>query len=258
VDQGEIVKFTASLKKLLPQFSRDLYHTLRPQVILISGREKQSNMVLHIGYVGNMPRAYRLGFPGQIFRELDDEIDLGVHWLWQLRKILKVNGCTFALVESSLYLQRFLCWLFNAPAETCFLPFYVHSFIQVADIPRILANNDGLKHDIKRARDLACTLRVSDQPALYRAFLDDYNRPYLISAHGAMAATFDYEFLTRGDCGSRDQFELQQVMLDGEWVAGCIVRKDGETAYLEEAGVRRGDRDLLRRGAVATSYWLAV
>ena len=47
-------------------------------------------------------------------------------------------------------------------------------------------------------------------------------------------------------------------MLDGNWVAGCIVRTDGQTAYLQESGVINGDITELRRGALRASYWLSV
>ena len=231
---------------------------MRPQVTLMLGREKNSNEVLNICYVGHLPRGYRLGFPSQVLRELDQELDLGPHWLWQLRKLLRAKECAFALVESPQYLRQFFEWLIKAPKESCFLPFYVDCAIEAADIPSILANNNGLKRDIKMVKERGFTLQVANDPELYREFLDNYYQPYLTAAHGSMAALFNYRFLCQVDYPDRDQWELLQVMLDGKWVAGCIVRKDGQAAYLQESGVINGDMGEVRRGALRASYWLSV
>ncbi len=254
--QGIVLKQVARLKKLLPQFARRLYHTMRPQVIIMSGREKQSNTVLRICYVGNMPRGYRLGFPGQILRELDDEVDLGCHWVWQLRKLLKAQQISFTLVESPHYLRRIFLWFIDAPGESCFLPFYVHCVIQAADIPDLLRNNSALKGDVKTTEQAGFTLQVSSDPARYQEFLDAFYRPYMIAAHGSLAVVFDYSFLRQADYADHGQWELLQLLQDGEWLAGALVRKGDRTAYLTEVGVSSADTDHVKRGALAALYWL--
>jgi hypothetical protein len=255
---GKILKLAVRLKKLVPQFARRIYHTVRPQVIIMTGPEKLTNAVLHIVYVGNMPRNYRLGFPSQILWSIDDEVDLGCHWLWQLRNLVKAREASFALVESASYLQRFMRWLIAATGQKIFLPHYVHCFIRVEDMPITLKNNDGLKRDIRTVRDTGYTLQVSKEPARYREFLDDFYKPYLLAAHGSKAAVFNYDFLCREDYSDHDNWELQQVMLAEEWIAGCIVRKDGNTAYMLELGIGAGNIEAVRRGALAASYWLGV
>jgi hypothetical protein len=256
VDQGTILKPAARLKKFVPRFARRIYHTMRPQVIIMSGLEKQSNTVLNIAYVGNMPRSYRLGFPGQILRDIDDEVDLGGRWLWQLRKLLKINNCTFSLVESQQYMQGLFRWLFDAPTETCFLPFYVHSIVNNINLPNLLSNNSALKGDVKQAKDAGFTLQISSDPAHYQEFIDVFYRPYVTATHGFLAALFDYSFLCRSDYKEREQWELLQLMDGDKWLAGALVRKGERIVYLTEIGVSNADTGRAKRGAIAALYWL--
>jgi hypothetical protein len=245
----------ARLKRLVPQFTRRIYHILRPQVIIMSGREKQSGIVMYIAYVGNMPRSYRLGFPGQILRDIDVEVDLGGRWLWQLRKLLKINNCTFALVESQQYMQGLFRWFFDAPTETCFLPFYVHCVVNDMDIPNLLSNNSGLKRDVKQTKQAGFALKISSDPAHYQEFIDVFYRPYMTATHGLLAALFDYSFLCRADYPEREQWELLQLMEGDKWLAGALVRKGEGAVYLTEFGVSDADNRHVKHGALAALYW---
>jgi GNAT acetyltransferase-like protein len=254
--QGIFLKEIHQLIDLLTRFAREIYHTMRPTVTLMSGPAKQSNDRLTICYVGNMPRGYRLGFPTQSLRELDEEVDLGAHWVWQLRKLLNVNKCDFAMLESSPYLRRILPWLIDAPGLTFFLPFFVQCLVDITDPSSLLRNNSGLKRDIRRIRKSGFTLQVSSDIGHYQTFLDSYYRPYMASAHGALAALFDYGFLCRADYADHKQWELLQIILDDEWVAGALVRKDDRMGYLMEIGVKNADVSYVKRGALTAVHWL--
>jgi Acetyltransferase (GNAT) domain len=254
--QGLFLKEIHQLIDLLTRFARELYHTMRPTVTLMSGPAKQSNDRLTICYVGNMPRGYRLGFPTQSLRELDEEVDLGAHWVWQLRKLLKVNNCDFAMLESPPYLRRILPWLIDAPGLTFFLPFFVQCLVNITDPSSLLRNNSSLKSDIRRISRSGFTLQVSNDTGDYQTFFDSYYRPYMTSAHGALAALFDYDFLCRADYANHEQWELLRIMLDDEWVAGALVRKNDRLGHLMEIGVKNADVAYVKHGALTAVYWL--
>ena len=255
---GIALKWAKQLLHQFTRFARALYYALRPQVFIMAGQEKASGEVMRVCYVGNMPRGYRLGFPGQILRKLDEEVELGPHWVWRIRKLLKVHDCCFTLIESRYYFRRLLLWLIGASGQAFFLPYFVHSIIEIGEIERLLKNNSALKGDIRRTERAGFKLQVSNDPAHFRKFLDSYYLPYMAAAHGSLATVFDYSFLCRADYADRAQWELLQITLEGEWVAGAIVRKEELTSHMLEFGIRNADSSYVKRGALAAAYWLFV
>ena len=220
------------------------------------GRDKSHNAILSICHVGSKPRGYRLGFPSQVLEELDNELDLGSHWIWHLGKLLEDIDCDFLLIETPRQLRGFTQWLVAAKKETFYIPFYVHASLDASDFPDLLKNNQNLKNDIRRVEKAGYSIELSNGPEQFRTFLDDYCRPYAKATRGALAASFDYSFLCQEDFIDRDQWLLLKLVHGSEWVAGMIVKTDECTAYEYEVGLKDGDTMHLKNGALAALRWL--
>lgn len=238
--------------------ARTVRDVLCPEVMVIAGSERYVGELLSICHAGGMPRNYRLGFPGQVLREIEQEIDLGRHWLWKLRTLARAHNCSFLLVESPLILRTLVSMCLGARSGSYFLPFFVSATCDIADMNKLLRKNENLKSDIRRIRREKFWYRVSTDPKDYRRFLDEYHRPYLMAAHGSFAMLFDYSFLCRYDEALLERWELIQVMVGGDWVAGVIMRKSKGRAEQFESGVRDADLQAVKRGALAATYWFGV
>jgi Acetyltransferase (GNAT) domain len=254
--QETLLKLLARVTDFILGTARAVYYTLRPQVILMRGRDKNYNEILNICHVGNRPRGYRLGFPSQVLRELESESDLGPYWLWQLPALLKDIESDFLLIETPRYLKWLAHWLVAGSKETFYIPFFVHSIIDASDFPALLRNNHNLKNDIRKTKKAGYSLELSSDPAQYRTFLDFYYRPYMKASHGLLASSFDYDFLCHEDFLDRDRWLLLKLMQGGEWVAGMIVKTDKHTAYGYEVGIKCANSRHVKGGALMSLRWL--
>jgi hypothetical protein len=231
---------------------------LHPDVTLMRGKEKKTGELLSICHAGGMERYFRLGFPGQVLREIDQEIDLGRHWLWQIRTLAKTHHCSFLVVESWLNLRNVVSVCLDARNGSYFLPFWVSVTSYIAELNDLLQNNESLNSDIRRIRRERYWFRISTDPKDYGRFLEKYHLPYVTAVHGSFALLSDYSYLCGDDEALHRNWELLQIMVDGDWVAGVILRKSPDTMDVMELGVRNADPRVVKQGALAAVYWFSI
>jgi hypothetical protein len=233
-------------------------YLLRPGVTLLEGTEKKTGERIRICYAGFISRGFRVGFPSQILTSIDRETFFGRKWLWKIRDIATRNDCSFLLVESPAVKKQTFSRLIDRTREPFFIPYYVKTDVQIADMDRLLHKNKDLKTDLQRVRAGGFEAEITHTPKDYRIFLEEHYQSYSNSNYGSCAMGFEYDFLRHKSEAAQQAWELIKVSADGEWLAGLLVRKDRTCANAMEVGVKGGDPGLVKRGTLAAAYWFFV
>ncbi len=251
-----------SLSFLLPQRVKQLvsmiYDTMRPGVTVFGGQEKKTGERMRICHAGVAPRNNQLIFPPQVLSSINEEVWLGRRWLWQIHNIALKSDCSFLLVECPALVKSIIIRVLGGRITAFFLPFFVKTHVQVDNIEALLHQNENLKNDVRRLRHDRFKLSISTAPEDYQLFLEQYYEPYLKTAHGPFAQIYDYDFLCRSNDFAYHYWELLQVTVDDDWLAGMLIHKTETGADLMEIGVKDGDYQQVKRGVLAAAYWLFV
>ncbi len=237
---------------------RTAIRLLRPGVTLLHGTEKQTGEPVHICYAGFSPLSIRIGFPSQILSGIDKEVFFGRRWLWQVGDIARKNDCAFLLVESPAKRKNIINRFIRSKTAQFFLPYYVMTHIRTDDLDALLHKNEHLQNDIRRLRIEGFQVEISRTPKDFRRFLEQYYLPYRDSHYGSRAMNFDYDFLCRENEVADRSWELLKVTANNDWIAGMIFQKRAGCADAMEVGVKEGDYQLVKRGALAAAYWFFV
>lgn len=138
-------------------------------------------------------------------------------------------------------------------------PLFVESIVDLSDKKKLLSGSD-LKRDIQRVEKNAFSIERTTDPADLLTFIRNFRDPYVAQRHPLDALSFRYDpaiFAANSLAGSG--FTLLKIMQHGEWVAGEVIAESfqGRPA-LWELGVKDGDANLVRQGALAAAYWLSI
>lgn len=98
------------------------------------------------------------------------------------------------------------------------------------------------------------TVEISRDPTVGRLFYERFHVPFIRGRHGRDAMMLSLRpFL----CLLREG-ELLLVKRDGEPVSGVVCRREGSVYRTEYSGVREGDPQLVREGALAAEYYFSI
>lgn len=260
--RGREIELRSYLVSLWRQLQIRLHYIrifLWPDVILLEGQSKsgQSLSILRAG-IRDPQTAYF--FAGQVFAELRSERALGRTWLWALPRLARKHSCGFVLFRVSRRwapLARRI--LGRTDHDSLHLPVFVQATVDVSDRARLLRSRN-FRDDVRRVGKRGFQFSVSRQKHDLDTFIREYHGPYVKRVHGFDAIQMDFSRLL-ASCAHGELPEgwvLLKVELNGEWVAGVLLRSGAGSAALMELGVKGSDLSLVKRGALHAAYWLSL
>jgi hypothetical protein len=225
-----------------------LFRSLRRRVWRLDGNETS----------GGEPLSVLCAAPGQTRRYLTEllfdadarESDLGQHWLWNLCRAgwARRQGCSLVLIQTDPVVRRLLT------RDRWFLiPLWVIGRATLP-VPDTVFKGKSIRTDLRVMDKSGLHGRVTKDPALFDDFYHTMYVPHVTKAHGSSVYVTPYD-------------EIQERLADSELVlirdgerdvAGMVIVYDEERPRLWCLGVRDGDRQHLKNGALTALYHFSV
>jgi GNAT acetyltransferase-like protein len=210
----------------------------------VDGDDKSHNAIMFVGKKPERHYISKLFFGENYTHRL-----LGERWLWQLlfpgRKIRK--NCSFSVIQTSWQISSF-CRLIR----TFCLPTWVMGSVDLPpDFDTYLKKNKGVKNALRITNKAHFKIEVSSDPLLFDEFYHKMHQPYMYKRHGDCAIEEGYDRLKSRFLKNS---EIVFVVKGSQRIAGCILCYKGEEAMAYRLGVRDGDYQWVKQGAISALY----
>jgi hypothetical protein len=244
---GRLDAFARRLYRALTSLIARRYRAtrrLRPEVWIITGEERVTGLPLSVClYVTS--KEYKSYLIDLIFGSSFRPHYLGRTWLWNAFKAIPraAAGCSLVIAEveeSHLKLP--------GAKSGLVIPAWVYGQV---DLPRGpgLMRSKSIQDDLRKIRQHALEFEVSRDLWRFEDFYQNMYVPYIKARHGGGA------FLIQKDAmkAHLDHGELVLVRKQGEYISGTLIIYDPGLAHLAYMGVRDGNRDFVRDGAIVAA-----
>ena len=255
--EGFYHKILSCLRWIFSPFRRigTLFNILKPNVWIISGDEISSREKLVIIYAG---REKDKNFLVKLaFDEAFEEKYMGKVWLWKIHEIAKGDSydCSLMIVEVPRFFRSLL------GKRNCFyIPSWVTGGIDISvDNPSLFKQrNTSLKSDLSKIRRNKLRFEVTKDLSRLHDFYCNMYRPYVNKAHGDSAVEMSYEYVkskfTRSDLIN----DLLLIKQGDEYRAGVLLSSRGDWARLWFLGVKDGNLNYVRDGAIGALFYFSI
>jgi len=232
-----------------------LFNILKPNVWIITGDEIFSGQKLVIIYAG---REKDKNFLVKLaFDDTFEENYRGKAWLWKLHEIAKGDnyGCSLMIVEVPRLFRTFL------GKKRCFyVPSWVSGGIDISvDNPLLFKQrNTSLKSDLNKIRRNKLRFEVTKDLSMLHDFYCNMYRPYVTTAHGNRAVEMSYEHVKSKFTEHASINDLLLIRKEDEYRAGVLLIYRGNCAKLLFLGVKDGNVNYVRDGAIGALFYFSV
>lgn len=220
------------------------YDEIRPRFWIAESQGRDDGLSISVLCVaGTWDRSSLLR---QVLGEPYREHCVGRAWLWRLSKVKAEKGkhCCGVVVRVRPGFRRFLGsrkWL-NVPA-------WVVGEVDLPLARRILASGT-VKDDLRKIRMHALTSEVTQDPRLFDDFYHHMYVPHAKAVFGDGARIWPQDVF-------RKHFENGELLLvkkEGRHIAGGLISYCQAEPFLVVLGVRDGDNEFVRMGAIGAWY----
>lgn len=217
---------------------------LRPEVYVVSGREKSSQLPLRVLCAVRDDERDRTYFLTVVFGDNYEERSLGRYWIWNLARAHRDAGSDCGLIVAQLRQSHFQL----TPWKRWFyIPTWLWGEIS---LPRDARANQKVNGDLRRIRRHKLEYEITRDPEKFDDFYHNMYLPYIKDTFGKCAWYRDYEdmksTLSHGD--------LQLIRQGDKTIAGQIIVHFPEGSCIPNIGVRDGNRDYVQQGASCALY----
>ncbi|MDW8344796.1 MAG: hypothetical protein RMM51_09935 [Verrucomicrobiae bacterium] len=172
---------------------------------------------------------------------------MGRLWRWQVGKVA---------AEADVIVWRMSQWSAQLMAKRAalHLPDWVATVLPVSvDIPQLARVNGSLWEDLRLVRNRGWRMELSPGETDLPQFYEDFYEPFVGARHGLHTVWTPPDWLARrlGRGG------VLWLTRDGQRLAGVAFAQHGRTLALLSTGVRLGNKELLRQGAMAAVYYFS-
>ncbi len=232
---------------------------IRPDVFLLNGITK-SGLEVSILRAGADELTARYFFSGHIFSKLVEEREIGRTWLWRLPAMSRDLGCAFLLVRLTGKQARLMSWLLRlTDSMAYYLPLFVETTVDVKNRKRLLSSYD-LRKEVRLITTQGFQARISKSKKDMETFITQYHDPYVAAVHGFDAFGMDFTRVLNACIADElpPSWQLLKVELNGEWLAGGLLKTENGRASLMELGVKNADLTLVKQRVLQAFYWLSL
>lgn len=215
----------------------------------LEGAERHSGEQLRIFFAGQLENKNyitRLAFAGD-----HAEVERGRMWLWNACRLARNHraGHDLAIVDSETPLCRRL-----KGADAFVLPNWIRGELDLAVARQQLARSESVKTDLRKIRQHGLRYEVTQDERAFERFYHEMYLPYANQTYAGMMFLMSHADLR----AFIPQSELLWVKNDAEEVAGLMLRHDGAIIRMYALGVKNGDPQYVKSGALAAAYCFAI
>jgi hypothetical protein len=202
--------------------------------ILFAGHLKNKNYIAHL--------AFAEGYYSERF--------LGAKWLWAIWRQGIRSGADLVMT-----LERSVSRKARRPGPGFCVPCWIGSEADIEQAVHLCRTSENIKHDARRAKRNGFTYEMTNDPDAIASFYSSMYLPYIQRAHGSRTMVTPWEEFA----AELDRAELMTLQKAGETIAGSLLIDLGSNrARARAVGVRHGDHQYVRLGAVAALYYFEI
>ena len=223
----------------------ELLRPLRPHVWIVTGEEKGSHLPLSICLSATTDE-YKSYLLELIFGSSFRARYLGRTWLWNVFKTTPktAGGCSMVFAEVD---RRYLKLL--GGGRGIVIPAWIFGEVDLPRGPVVMKRKSHL-YVLRKIRQNHLEFEISRDPQRFDDFYHNMYVAYTKERYGD-TAFFSTKEVRKAQF---DNGELLFVKKQGEYISGMLIGYDGTRAHLRCVGVRDGNRDYVRDGAISAAY----
>jgi hypothetical protein len=221
-----------------------LLKRLRPETWIIEGLEKHSELPFSVCLYVTTDQ-YKSYLETLIFGSSFRSRYLGQAWLWKAFKDVPEAAANCSLIiaevhELHLHLMGDQCGIV--------IPAWIRGS---ADLPRAPegAQRESTKKILRTIKKQEMEYEVASDQKSFDHFYDQMYVPHTRARHGATVHLSTRQV-------AKESFDLGELLLikrQGEYVAGKLIKYEGDTAFVNYSGVQDGRMDLVHDGVLAAA-----
>lgn len=216
---------------------------------ILNGEEITSHQELSIAYAGtevNRNYLIKLAYDNSF-----NEKYLGRVWLWKIFNVVreKSPNCSLMVIGANKLLWR---WFRK---RTYFnVPFWVSSLADTSGDTSLLWGGKDVKNAIRKVRNNKLSFEITQDPSRFDDFYYEMYRPYAMATYGNQAIIYPYDH-------SKKEFKNGELLLikkENQYIAGTILVYKKMQASGRLVGVKDGNFDYVKEGAIDAIYYFVV
>ena len=246
----ETLKAIKPLRALIQRLRR-IWESYRFEAWELEGAERTSGESIRALYVGQVENCV---FIAQVvFAAGSVERQRRRVWSWQVAALLNQPEMAYDMI----FVQRQPGVDAGHLRQPCFvLPSWVAGELNVTQALASHRGNKSVKTDLRNIQRHGFTYRTTRESSELDRFLSEMYLPYVRQTRGDGAFVATREELERT---AGIELRLMLIEQEGRDVAGvCLGVHDQDRLDAIELGVIDGDRDLVRKGALAAIYYFSL
>lgn len=229
-------------------FLFDLMNSLRPEVWNVTGELRNCQLPLSMCLFTRTDR-FRSYISTLIFGSSASTRYLGRTWFWNTRKLSKgTEGASLVFCEIDPRCTKLL-W----EERGLSIPAWILGEAALPRSPREL-NRKSAQYARRKIEQNSLEFEITHDQKRFDDFYDSMFVPYIKLRHGGSAYIVPRNLAQK----DFDQGELVLVKQKGECISGLITTYEGSSVNLLKAGVRDGNWNYVRDGALVAAYEFAL
>lgn len=215
----------------------------------LEGGERHSGQPLRIFFAGQLENKNYLA--RLAFGENHTEIECGGMWLWNAYRQAENDRAShdLTIVDSDVPLSRR-----PKDSDTFLIPNWIRGEIDLAVAVQKIKKSESVKTDLRKIRQQGLCFEVTKEEHEFERFYHDMYLPYANETFAGMMFLMPHEDLRK----FMAQSELLWVKNGTEKVAGLMLRYDGDIIRAYALGVKDGDPQYVKSGALGAVYYFAI
>ena len=226
-----------------------LVNITRRDIWIINGEETASKQKLAIIYAGTEENKNYL--INSIFDGSAKESYIGETWLWNISKVAagKDNGCSLMVTEFNKNFR-----IFFKRGKCFFIPYWIVGEVDISADISFFTRNKSLASDLRRIRKNNLNFELTNELSQFNNFYHNMYIPHITKIHGNGVVLMKYDFMKR----EFKNCDLLLVKNGKDYIAGMLLAYTKQKVRLWSLGVKDGNSDYVRDGAIGALFYFAV
>lgn len=222
---------------------------MRVEVWVLAGSERRSGEPLEVLITGHLETKNYLA--ELLFQPSYSEKHRRM-WRWNVFRKATARGASHAIafVDTSVRNSRQ-----SGDADVFWLRGWVRTELELARAVERIRRSDGIKSDVRKIQENGLSCDTTCDPAELERFYWDLYVPYARLGYGDKAIYMSYEQMW----SALKNPVLLRVKKEGQTVAGMVIlQPENAVPHWWILGIRNGDRNLIKQGALAALYLFGI
>ena len=250
-EHGSTYRALRTIKPLrrMVRVVRDFLERYRPATWLLEGTEHHSGQLLRVFFAGlleNKNYFARLAFGGN-----HAEIERGGMWFWSVFRLARNSRADhdLAIIDMDIPIGRHL-----KSQDSFLVPNWVRGEVDLAVAMKQIQRSDSVKTDLRKIRWHGYRYEVTKDEREFERFYHEMYLPYVRQTYAGMMVLMPHVDMRNYMARS----ELLLIKSGAEAVAGLMLLHDGTIVRAYALGVKDGDTQYVKSGALAATYYFAI